>query len=189
MTAINLTLMTAEELAEMPDDGKRYELIRGELSVNGPTFPLHGWIESGLNAEIRNYAIERRLGVVLTGDSGFTLHRDPDTVLAPDIAFYRAERWLSDAEQRTFTEVVPDLVVEVLSASERAKRISDKVAAYLEAGVQLVWLVDERRRQVTIHAADGSKQVLQRDDQLDGGAVLPGFRLRVSEIFRIPGLG
>lgn len=176
------TLMTAEELAAMPDDGCRYELMRGELIRMSPTGFEHLEIAGLLNYLLRGFAMERDLGVV-GGEGGFMLERDPDIVLAPDIVFVRNDRLPPKGQRQGFLELAPDLAVEILSPSDRAGAVNDKVLAYLEAGVQLVWIVDPRRHAVTIYAPDRTARVLLEGDELDGGDVLPGFRVAVADLF------
>lgn len=130
------------------------------------------------------FADDHGLGEVTGADGGYVLGRDPDTVLAPDGAFVRAERLPSAAEQEHFAPVVPDLVVEVVSPSDSMTKVDDKVTRYLAAGVWLVWVFHPRWRTVTVRRPNQPARVLGETDELDGEDVLPGFRLAVSEIFR-----
>lgn len=82
-----------------------------------------------------------------------------------------------------FLRIPPDLVVEVISPSNRAKAVREKIAEYFSAGVRQVWVVHPRRRNVAVHASPSEVRVFGEDDELDGGDVVPGFRLPVAEIF------
>jgi Uma2 family endonuclease len=101
----------------------------------------------------------------------------------PDIAFVRAERAPRGEARRHFPRLAPDLVVEVLSPSDRASEVVAKLELYQEAGVSLLWLVDPEKETVTVIAAGRPAAVLKSDDTLDGGDVLPGFTIPVAEIF------
>lgn len=177
-------LMTAADLFRMGDETDRLELIRGELRRMPPAGGEHGEIGLELAVHLWLYTREHRQGRVYNADTGFILERDPDTVLAPDVAFIRAERLPPKDQRRGFLPVAPDLAVEVISPSERAGTIANKIALYLEAGVRLVWLVQPRSRTVTIHRADGSQRVARMGDALDGEDVMPGFCFDVAELFR-----
>ena len=177
-------LMTAEELERLPDDGYRYELIEGVLHRMSPASFRPSNIAARITARIVIFADEHGLGEVTSADGGYVLRRDPDTVLAPDVAFVRTERLPSAAEQEHFAPVVPDLVVEVVSPSDSMTKVDDKVKRYLAASVSLVWVFHPRRRTVTVRRSNQPARVLRDGDVLDGEDVLPGFRLSVSEIFR-----
>lgn len=177
-------LMTAEELERLEDDGYRYELIEGVLHRMSPASFRPSNIAVRFAARLVVFADEHGLGEVTGADGGYVLRRDPDTVLAPDVAFVRTERLPSAEEQEHFAPVVPDLVVEVVSPSDSMTKVDDKVERYLAAGVGLVWVFHPRRRTVTVRRANRPVRVLWEGDVLDGEDVLPGFVLAVSDIFR-----
>lgn len=104
-------------------------------------------------------------------------------MLAPDLAFVRGERLPPREQWQGFLRLAPDLAVEILSPNDRAGYVTDKVMAYLDAGTQLVWLVDPRRHLVTVYTADRLARLLRSGESLDGGAVLPGFALPLDELF------
>jgi Uma2 family endonuclease len=105
-------------------------------------------------------------------------------VLAPDAAFVRTDRIPPEDQQDGFWEVVPDLVVEVISPSDTVRYVVDKVAAYLDAGVEAVLTIDPRRQTLAVHTQDGVTRTLRESDVLELPAILPGFSIPVSEIFR-----
>ena len=174
-------LMTADELERLEDDGYRYGLTDGELIRMAPGSRRHGRIELIFAVHLYSFVSERKLGEVYGAETGFVLVRNPDVVLGPDVSFVRAERL--PANDEGFLAVVPDLAVEVISPSERAGPLRRKVQKYLDAGVPMLVLVDARRRTVTVHAAGRDPVVLREGDELDGGEVLPGFRLPVATLF------
>lgn len=176
-------LMTAEDLWTLDDDGKRCALIRGELICMSPSSGRHGKIGIRIATLLDLYASRTKLGDVFGVEAGFILARDPDTLLVPDAAFVRAERVPPEDEQKGFLELVPDLVVEVLSPSERPGQITTKLLTYLNAGVKIVWHVDPEDRSVTVHTAGQTPRTLTVDDEIDGGEVLPGFSAPVAAFF------
>ncbi len=176
-------LMTADELMALPDDGWRYELIEGVLHRMSPAGAEHGEIGTEYVWHLRNFVVPRRLGRVYPADTGFFLSHDPETVVAPDAAFVRADRLPPRAERRGYLDLVPDLVVEVVSPTDRQADVDDKVARYLAAGARLVWVTDPLRRSVRVHAPGREPRELGEGEVLDGEDVIPGFRLPVADVF------
>jgi Uma2 family endonuclease len=176
-------LVTAEELARMPDDGYRYDLIGGVLLKMCPASFEHGWLAAQIAALLWNFVRPRRLGIVVGAETGFLLARDPDHVLGPDVAFVRAERLPPRRERRRYLPLAPDLAVEIVSPSDRTRTVIDKVMEYLDYGVRLVWVVYPVRQMVMVWNGDRTGRLLGEHDELDGGDVLPGFRVRVGDLF------
>ena len=123
--------MTAEQLMDLPDDGLRRELVDGELRETAPAGFDHGRVALNVGALLREHVRRERLGVVVAAETGFLISRDPDTVRAPDVAFVAAHRLPPAEDRERFADLAPDLVVEVVSPSERAARV---VAVYLPGG-------------------------------------------------------
>jgi Uma2 family endonuclease len=175
--------MTAEELLKRPDDGFRYELIRGELIQMSPSGSEHVVIIAELAALIWNHVKAAKLGIVFGAEGGFLIARDPDTVRAPDIAFVRQERVPADGIPQGYWPGAPDLAVEVLSPGDRVSEVDAKVRDWLAAGTLLVWVVNPRWRSVTIYRSAHAIRILTEDETLDGEDVIPGFRCPVRDIF------
>lgn len=178
---VTTKLITVEELEQIPEVG-RYDLIRGELITMTPAGGGHGRVALKIGSRLLEYVEREQLGHCYAAETGFVLQRDPDVVLAPDASFVRTER-LSAEPVEGFIEGFPDLAVEVLSPSESSAHAQEKVVEYLEAGTRLVWVVERRRRTVMVYRADHSALLLLKNDHLDGEDVLPGFSIRVGEIF------
>lgn len=181
---VSAKLVTAEELFWMPEDGFRYDLILGVLHP----MPYLTWQQGIIGMEIL-VAIGRfigvdRLGHGFAGETGFLVARDPDTVLAPDFAFIGTERMPPWSEMEGYGQLAPDLAVEIISPTVWPEEVRAKVDAYLEAEVGALWLVDHIREEVTVYRPGQPPQVVGRDEELDGGDILPGFRLPLTEIFR-----
>jgi Uma2 family endonuclease len=178
-------LITIEDLADLPDDGHVYEVIDGQLLKRAAAGGTHGAISSRVGRRVGNVVEERALGEVFNSTTIFALRRNPDTGLKPDVSIVRADRLpVGDAFDRPL-ELVPDLVVEVISPNDRAGEIEDKIAIYLQAGVPLLWVFWPYRRVVTVYVAGRCVRELGAGDELDGGDVLPGFRVAVADLFHV----
>ena len=175
-------LMTAEELLALSIPDKCTELVRGRLIVREPPGYLHGDTAARILVAMGIHLNTFGGGRVLAAESGFTLFRNPDTVRAPDVAFIRTER-LPAPGFDGFVERSPDIAVEVLSPSDRAGKVREKVTDWITAGARLVWVVDPARRRARVHRCDGGEALLSAENALDGEDVLPGFRLPLSAIF------
>ncbi len=180
---ITKVFTTVEELEQRPSDEGRFELIAGELIPMSPTGDEHAEIKGILAAELVNFNRLKRIGKVYVGDVGVVLHRDPDTVLAPDLAFVGTARVRPKSEPLSFLRQAPDLAIEIVSPSDRLPEVRNKVAMFLAAGVEQVWVVNPATQSVTVFHHGGAPRVLRDVDTLDGGAILPGFTLRVADIF------
>jgi len=119
----------------------------------------------------------------VTGDVGFRLATDPDTVRAPDVAFVRRERVLAAGRVTGYWSGAPDLVVEVISPNDLYTEVEEKVAECLEHGARLVFVLNPRRRTVAVHRPDRPLRTLTVDDTLDGEDVVPGWTLPVRALF------
>lgn len=175
--------VTAEDLFLMGDEADRQELVQGELRPMSPGGGRHE--ETGVRLIIRlgSHVLDNNLGEVYGPDTGSLIARDPDTVLSPDVSFISAERLPPPEERVGFLLLPPDLAVEILPPSERPGAVAWKVGMYRAAAVRLIWILDPRTRAVTAIDAAGNVRVYQEDDELDGGDVLPGFRVHVGDLF------
>ena len=180
--AIEPKLMTAEELAELPDDGLRRELVRGEARTMAPTKDPHGAAAASIAFHLGRYVYDKPIAGIRAAETGFVLSRDPDTVRAPDVAVVRLERLPALGVVDGFFEGAPDLVVEVISPSDRAGDVKEKVEEWLAAGARLVWVVYPKAPSLVVHLPKGTARTLAADDEVDGGEVLPGFRMRVRDL-------
>lgn len=182
-TKTDVRLMTADELLRLYSKGVRGELIRGELYKAMPAGMEHGEIVMKLGAELTVFVKARRSGRIAGSDSGVLLEQDPDTVREPDIAFFSESKISAETRVRGYAEVVPDLVVEVVSPSNSNHEIYDKARMWISHGVRLVWVIYPDSRTVAIHTHDGPVTVLTDTDTLEGQEVLPGFTCNIADIF------
>ncbi|MDE2856573.1 MAG: Uma2 family endonuclease [Chloroflexota bacterium] len=173
------------EIVEQPEYADRVlELVDGELVEMSKPTRIHGVVTMRLALKIASFVDAHELGEATVGDTGFVLKRNAqgrDTVRGIDIAFVNSER-LPTPPEFTWYEMGPDLAVEVISPNNKRSDTHLKVMQLLNAGTRLIWLVYPETRTVVAHTADGAV-TLREDDTLSGGDVLPGFELRVGDIF------
>jgi Uma2 family endonuclease len=170
-----------EDLAYVPQDGGKYELWRGELIQMSPSKIRHGFDCGRLAIKLGAYLNADPLGLLLVAEPGFRVG-PVNSVICPDLAFIHNDR-LGLFPPDEFGPVSPDLAVEVISPSNTGIANSDKVAACLAGGARLVWILDPPPLQVRVHRADGTTTLLDADDLLSGEDLLPGFSVRLCELF------
>lgn len=157
----------------------KIELEDGRLSIVGPSDIVSSEISSILIRLLGNWVYPRRLGRVFDSAGGFIM---PDTnVKAPDVSFVRAARLRQSP--RYFGELVPDLVVEIKSQSDRIKLIETKVLKFIELGAIVGILIDPDEETVTIYRSTGEPTVLGNGDILTVAELFPGWELPVSELW------
>lgn len=172
-----------ENLLELPD-AVGFELVDGQL-VERPLSGLSSYIGGQLFKRIDNYCESAQLGWVFPADAGYQCFPDdPGRVRKPDASFVRRERLPEGPPAHGFLRVPPDMAAEVLSPNELAYDLDRKVQEYLDAGVQLVWIVNPETRTARVHRADGSITGLREPDELTGEEIIPGFRCRIADLFR-----
>jgi Uma2 family endonuclease len=175
--------LTAEELWSMPDvPGKRFELVEGELIEMPGAGMVHALMVGLLYRLIETYSREHRLGVAFTDGLGYIIAHDSDIVRIPDVSLVSRGRLPREGIVRSFCPVPPDLAVEIVSPTDRFSDVQAKVREYLAAGTRLVWVVWPEGRSVIVHRADGVAE-LGSEGVLSGGDVLPGFEVRVGQLF------
>jgi Uma2 family endonuclease len=164
---------------EHPD--RRYELVNGQLVEMHPPGGTHGRLALRLGRLLGDFVEGQGLGE-MTVETGYHPADDQHNLFAPDVAFIRADRAPSPWPDG-YVPTMPDLAVEIVSPNDRPNDVQAKVKRYLEAGTPHVWVVDPGSETVTVHTAAG-REGLEKDDTLPGGDVLPGFALRLENLFR-----
>lgn len=177
---------SAEEFMAIAGSDPNWELIEGKIeSVCAASFDASA-ISLRLGTYLSVFVTTRGLGILTTTDGSFVISRDPDTTLQPDIGFARMERVMDPASTARAFEGAPDLAVEVRSPTDSFVAIERKVQRYLDAGTSVTWIVDPLRRSIFVRTIqDHVVTTLTGADDLDGGDVLPGFRIPVEEVFAI----
>lgn len=183
------TRMTLEEFFSLPDDA-RVELVDGVLQYKdeapdvSPAQRAHGSVAARILVALGAYAAPRGLGEVYDSSTGFLLRCDPPLQRSPDVSFVDASREPGGAPLEDEHEALsPDLAVEVLSPSNTASAMGVKVREYLQCGVRVVWVVDPFERSVAVYDPAGSVRWLREGDDVEGGDVVPGFRMPVAAMF------
>ena len=185
MTTVPISekLLTADEFQRLCEQRViKGELVKGVVQETVSAGGEHGEVAATIALVFGNHVRPNRLGRVATSDSGVRLERDPDTVREPDVAYFSAETLPLDVRVRGFYEVVPDLVVEIVSPNDSPEYVAQRVAMWQSFGVPLVWTVYPVARTVAAHPLGGTTVIYTEDDTLDGGAVLPDFQCAVRDI-------
>lgn len=163
---------------------KRLELVAGVIIEMSPAGGKHGFIASRLDRLIGNFVEENDLGYTTAAETGYILSKNPhgrDTVRAPDVGYVSKGR-LPEGLPDGYIPFAPDLAVEVVSPHDSASAMHDRVTDFLKHGTRLVWVFYPTSQSVAVHTPEGAF-TLEAGDTLDGGEVLPGFRLRVGDVF------
>jgi Uma2 family endonuclease len=176
-------LMTADDLLRMPDDGFRYELVKGELKKMAPAGHWHGRVTINITTPLAQHVRAHNLGTVYAAETGFKLASDPDVVRAPDVAFIRRERVEEVGNIEGYRPGAPDLAVEMVSPSYSYTDVQEKVFDWLEAGTRMVLLIIPRKQAVIVYRSLTDIITLTENDTIDGGDVVPGWTMAVGEVF------
>lgn len=177
-------LWTDAEFMALPEDGNRYELVKGELINMGNSGALHGYIAIILSSALFALVSSRKLGVLLDSSTAFTMKNGNKR--SPDIAFFAKERLQGLEELPTgFLEGAPDLVVEILSPGNTIAEIEDKITEYFANGTRLLWVISPSQHYVLVYRSGYEpERLLKSVDFLDGEDVVPGFTFPVADLFQ-----
>jgi Uma2 family endonuclease len=143
----------------MPEDGLRYVLVRGKLIAVPLASDIQSEVALMLSLLIDNFVRANNLGWLYAAETGFKLTSDPDTVLAADFAF--------------------------VSPSNTRLELQEKIALYFRAGTRQVWIVYPRARAVYVYTAEDQVTIHTGESVIEGGDLLPNFRLPISQIFAV----
>ena len=174
--------MSMDDLDRLAGDIDRHDLIKGVLRTISPAGGTHGKLANRAGRFFGDIVDEHRLGMVYGSETGFILARDPDTVLAPDMAFIQTSRLPHADDEEEFVPVVPDVVLVIVSPSDRMNDVSDTVLACLDASVPMVFILQPRQRLVTVHRPGRDPYILHATDTFDGNDVLPELRLSLHSL-------
>lgn len=173
-------LLTAEQYADLPDDGRLTELVRGRIVEMPQPTPEHGYYCLNIGGILREYVRSRDLGRAVSNDSGVQTEHDPDTVRGPDVAYYSYDRVPRGPLPKGYWPV-PELVFEVRSPSNTWRAINGKWAEYLAAGVKVVCVLDPDTSNLWVYTPDQPPRQLKFDEELTLPEVFPDFRVPVRE--------
>lgn len=183
MTAVALNPPVLNGVANRRDDERVYEIVNGEPREVEPMGLYENLLASELFIHLANFVAARRLGTPVF-ETMFLLKRDPLLQRKPDIAFVsKARRPRGPIARQAAWEVAPDLAVEIVSPTNLADEVDSKVVEYFEAGVRLVWVLFPETRRMYIYESLERMRAIGVNDQLDGGDILPGFSIRLGDLF------
>jgi Uma2 family endonuclease len=164
------------------DPEKKYEIVNGQPEEKEMPGARHSGVETRLSAKLWNFADSNNLGGVYC-ESSFQIG---DKERIPDIAFISIDRIPAEGEPETKWPFAPDLAVEVISPNDLFDKLIAKTKEYFAAGVKQVWWVAPEHKIVMIYRPPLQLTMLSEEDELASEDLLPGFRCRVSELFRNP---
>jgi Uma2 family endonuclease len=190
MATVSTKLMTVDEFWEFvhcPENRDRnFELVRGEILERSKPGRRHGIVCCAIAAILFLFARQRKKGYVCANDTGVIVERDPDTVRGPDILFFEDADSFEQIDLK-WGATPPRLAVEVSSPTDTMSEMNERISQQLSAGTPLVWLVDPQARKVTVYRPNKSLYVLKETDEITGEDVLPDFRCRIADFFKLPG--
>jgi Uma2 family endonuclease len=175
--------ITAEDLLRMPDDGFRYELVKGELKQMAPTGRRHGYLAMRIGSPLEQDVRTHQLGEVYAAETGFRLASNPDTVRAPDVAFISQQRLEEVGEVEGYWPGAPGLAIEVVSPNDTYAEVQGKVLSWLDAGTRMVIVLNPRQQTVAVYRSRTDIAILTKSDTIDGKDVVPGWTLAIEDLF------
>jgi len=170
------TTMTLEEFLEHDTEG--YEYVKGELVPMSAASIGHGKISVRVIRYLDPHVHRNQLGEVFTAETTF---RVGERLVKPDVAFASTARVPED-ETKGFP-IPPDLAVEVISPTDTQWDVSEKVQDYLDAGTQMVWVIDPVLQTVAVYRPNTDYKLLKRGNTLNGEDVVEGFSCQVAQLF------
>jgi Uma2 family endonuclease len=179
------TLMTAEEFERLPDtEDVAYELDEGELIERPSRSMIHNFIRGKTEGLIGNHLREHPEQGIVVAEEKFRLA--DGTIRQPDLALVGKDQIPSIAWEPNIQPFAPKLAIEIGSPTNTLRDLERKIRQYLDGGVLTVWIFMTNLKQINIQSAREKPRILTADDLLDHPQLLPGFSLRVGELFEIP---
>jgi Uma2 family endonuclease len=181
--ATTVELLSAEDYARLPDDGRPTELVQGQVTEMNPPSPRHGKICVRIAGVLSNFVESHDLGHVVGNDSAIITGHNPDTVRGADVAYYSYSRLSKGPIPDGYLPVVPELVVEVLSSDDHWSNVHAKAAEYLKAGVSLVCVLDPKTLSAYLYSPNEAVRTVTGDADLTFPEILDDFRVQVAKLF------
>jgi Uma2 family endonuclease len=190
---VSTTLLdaTAERSANPHQDGAwsengdvLYEVLNGQRVELPPMSAYATWISSRLFGRLFTFTDSTKVGTPLA-EMLFVLDHVLDVRRRPDVGFVSAAKWPLDRPLPESGDwaIIPDLAVEVVSPNDTFYQVMAKMKEYFQYGVGQVWIVSPQDRQVLVYSSPTSNRIWSAGEELDGDPILPGFRLRIAELF------
>jgi Uma2 family endonuclease len=184
MSTVTLEQPAADAPTVIVGDDELYEVVDGKRVRTPPIGVFAVWTAFELARFLANFAAEN-LGRVIT-EALFHLPAPINRDRRPDVAFVSYERWAKDRPippTDNAWNVVPNLAAEVVSLTDSVEELEQKIADYFRAGVELVWVVHPTRSKIHVYQSLTQIAVLSKNEVLDGGKVVPGFKLALADLF------
>ena len=178
--------LTFEQFRELPSDGKRYELVHGEVHVTPAPATRHQLTLQNLSVHLGSHVIQNHLGEVCQAPLDVRLGEE--TVLQPDLIF--VSNACAEIIQENWIEGAPDLAVEVLSPSTAGHDRATKLPIYAEARVTEVWFIDPKAKTVEVLSLQGAKYVVEATyagHHVLTSNLFPGWQLPLDNLFDFRG--
>ena len=158
---------------------------QGDCEIMAPTGGETGWRNSGLTAQLYNWAEREGSGVVFDSSSGFVLPNG--AIRSPDVSWVKRTRLavLTSEQKQRFLPLCPDFVIELRSPSDNLKALQDKMQEYIENGASLGWLIDTEARQVLVFQPQQKLISLEQPEVMSADEVLKGFELDMQKIWNV----
>jgi Uma2 family endonuclease len=158
---------------------------QGDCEIMAPTGGTTGWRNSGLTAQLYNWAEREGSGVVFDSSSGFILPNG--AIRSPDVSWVKKSRLatLTPEQKQRFLPLCPDFVIELRSPSDNLIALQDKMQEYIENGASLGWLIDTETRQILVFQAQKKLFSLEKPEVLSANEVLMGFELDMQKIWNV----
>jgi Uma2 family endonuclease len=176
-------LLTAEQYAALPDDGRLTELVRGKVVEMPPPGILHGYVTANIVGILRVFIRANDLGRVIGNDAGVITRRQPDSVRGPDVAYFSYSRLPKGPLPEGYATAMPELVFEVKSPSDRWAAITAQAGEYLSAGVVCVCVVDPETESVAVYLDNELPRRHTAEEELTLAEVLPGLAIPIRQFF------
>ncbi len=153
------------------------------ILIMPPTNSDTGNRNAELLVDVGTWNRKMKSGKIFDSSTGFKFPNGSER--SPDVAWIRNDRWEAiPAEQRQrFAPIAPDFVAEIRSGDQSVDYLKDKMEEYMACGCRLAWLIDPKGRKTWVYYENGDIQTISFDASLNGGDVMPGFELRLADIF------
>ncbi|MGB5962795.1 MAG: Uma2 family endonuclease [Coleofasciculaceae cyanobacterium] len=176
--------LTDEQFYQLCQNNRELNFERtskGDLIIMTPVGGESGNQEAELIIDLGIWNRQTKLGYTFSSSTIFKLLNGADR--SPDAAWIRRERWeaLTPEQKKKFPPIAPDFIIELRSASENLATLREKMSEYLDAGVQLAWLINPQQQQVEIYRQQQQIEIINLPTQLSGEEVLPGFKLSLEQ--------
>jgi Uma2 family endonuclease len=183
MATLTQAPLTLEQFASLPAEGVRHEIDAGKLITLPPVKSLHSRIARSVFIAVQACLDDVGLSEAFS-EAGYILSEDPLTIRQPDVSVLSKDR-IAATDADSYFQGAPDLAVEIVSPSDSAQDLEIKIEQYLQAGARQVWVLYPKTKNIHVFSSGRSPRILDENQTLEGGDLLPGFSVRVASLFAI----